>query len=89
MLSTGHWGACKILLGGLGGLSRHDVISELGALHAAEQTRLGFSEIREPQDRHQNTIILIMESPKEVPLRLGNPHFPQVGVLGPGALHIS
>ena len=34
-----------------------------------------FPKIGEPQDRPQNAIVLIMGTPKKVPIILGNPHF--------------
>ena len=37
-----------------------------------------FPKIRGPQYRPQNTIVLIMGTPKRVPLILGNPHVVEV-----------
>ena len=62
----------------VGSLQSSDLLKEHGSLFAPKgpcryMLHMVVPKIRGPQYRPQNTIILIMGTPKKVPLILGNP----------------
>ena len=67
MVNPGFWKTTE------GGQQERNVINSVGS-QILQSFIWYFPKIEVPRYRRQNTIILIMGTPKQVPVSLGNPH---------------